>query len=104
PGCSWRSSPSSGPDRVEQVRDRSTGGGPDQADQVAVGVPDAGDEAATPHVLRVLDGLAASIEELLEGRRDILDIPVGSGAFGVPVGVESDLQVPDLVADVVRGL
>ena len=76
----------------------------DEADDVAVGVFDAGDEGAAADVLDSFVLLGAGGQELLDLGVDVLDFPLADGAgeaAGVAVGVEAEALVAKVELDVV---
>ena len=76
----------------------------DEADDVAVGVLDAGDQGAAAAVLDRLVRLGAGGEELPDAGVDVLDLPVADGAgeaAGVAVGIEAEALAAEVVLDVV---
>jgi hypothetical protein len=76
----------------------------DEADDVAVGVFDAGDQRAVADVLDRFVLLSAGGEEFLEAGADVLDLPVADGAgeaAGVAVGIEAEALIADVELDVV---
>jgi len=76
----------------------------DQANDVAIGIPDTGDHGAATDILGRLMLGGAGREEFLEPGVDVLDLSVTDGAgeaAGVAAGVEAELLVTDLELHVV---
>ncbi len=79
-------------------------GGLDEADDVAVGVFDAGDEGAVADALDGFVLFGAGCEEFLDLGVEVLNLPIADGArksAGVAVGVEAKALVANVELDVV---
>src|SRR6266852_3570228 len=72
-----------------------------QSNRVAVRILDRRDEQAAADIPHVLFKLAAGVEQLLQLRSDVADLPVRDWSAVAALGVEADLQVAGPEAGVV---
>src|SRR5216684_7914031 len=72
-----------------------------QSNRVAVRILDRRDQQAAADIPHVLFKLAAGVEQLLQLRSDVADLPVCNWSAVAALGVEADLQVAGPEAGVV---